>query len=222
MKTYLKAINELNQVAIQVNGKDELKRFSLSDTRWCQDRNAGRRKWTIKKGEVYQFEFGKNFVPEMSYEHRGLVIGVNKKMLYVLPIFSYDGSKKDHKEAVHYTDNPNSKSDLYLLKASENSFITRDSVLKLNDLRSISINRILYQQNQGRMDITSDTYKMIESLVLRKYFQQHCFEYECMKKSLEEEQSKNIALQQHIDELTKELAILKANQSIQISPNQTS
>ena len=26
----------------------------------------------------------------MSYEHRGLVIGAKQKLLYVLPIFSYD------------------------------------------------------------------------------------------------------------------------------------
>lgn len=47
----------------------------------------------LKKGEIYQFEFGKNYKPEMSYEHRGLVIGVKQKLLYVLPIFSYDPAK---------------------------------------------------------------------------------------------------------------------------------
>ena len=31
-----------------------------------------------KKGEIYQIKFDKNYQPEMSYEHRGLVIGVKK------------------------------------------------------------------------------------------------------------------------------------------------
>ena len=62
----------------------------------------------VKKGEIYQFEFGKNFVPEMSYEHRGLIIGVNKKLLYVLPIFSYDPKK--HLDVYHRLENPESKS----------------------------------------------------------------------------------------------------------------
>lgn len=77
----------------------------------------------------------------MSYEHRGLVIGVNKRLLYVLPIFSYDPKK--HSDVYHPQDNPKSKSDLYLLKSSDYSFIQHDSVLKLNDIRTMSINRIL-------------------------------------------------------------------------------
>ena len=28
----------------------------------------------VGNDEIYQFEFGKNFVPEMSYEHRGLIL----------------------------------------------------------------------------------------------------------------------------------------------------
>ena len=43
----------------------------------------------VRKGEIYQFDFGKNYIPEISYEHRGMVIGVRKKLLHVLPIFSY-------------------------------------------------------------------------------------------------------------------------------------
>lgn len=58
---------------------------------------------------------------------------------------------------------------MFLLKASEFSFITHDSVLKLNDIRTASVNRILYQQN-GRIPPSSDTYKQIETLVLQKYF----------------------------------------------------
>ena len=49
-------------------------------------------------------EFGKNYKPEMSYEHRGLVIGVKQKLLYVLPIFSYDPAK--HPDVYHLADNP--------------------------------------------------------------------------------------------------------------------
>lgn len=100
----------------------------------------------LKKGEIYQFEFGKNYKPEMSYEHRGLVIGVKQKLLYVLPIFSYDPAKHPDVSPPP-TYNPSSKSDMFLLKTSEFSFINHDSVLKLNDIRTVSINRILYQQN---------------------------------------------------------------------------
>lgn len=103
----------------------------------------------------------------MSYEHRGMIIGVKKKLLYVLPIFSYDSNK--YPDVYHPTDFPNSHSDMYLLKNGEFSCIKHDSVLKLNDIRTVSINRILYKQD-GRINPSSDTYKQITSLVLQKYF----------------------------------------------------
>lgn len=168
MKEYLKAQNKTNETLLgNAYSLDELERFSKSDYRWADNRIKPFRHQIVKKGEIYQFEFGKNYIPEMSYEHRGLVIGVKQKLLYVLPIFSYDPHK--HPDVYHPIDHPDSKSDLFLLKVSEFSFITHDSVLKLNDIRTVSVNRILYQQN-GRVPPSSDTYKQIETLVLQKYF----------------------------------------------------
>ena len=145
LNEYLKAQNKTNEIIIANNfTSNELDRFSASDFRWADNRTKQFQHRQVKKGEIYQFEFGKNYKPEMSYEHRGLVIGVKQKLLYVLPIFSYDPAK--HPDVYHHIDNPASKSDMFLLKASEFSFINHDSVLKLNDIRTVSINRILYQQ----------------------------------------------------------------------------
>ena len=168
MNEYLKAQSKTNETIVTgIFNTDELDRFSKSDFRWADNRNKQFQFRTVKKGEIYQFEFGKNYVPEMSYEHRGLVTGVNKKLLYVLPIFSYSPAK--HSDVYHPVDHPESKSDLFLLKNQDFSFLTHDSVLKLNDIRTVSINRILYQHT-GRINPNSDTYKQIESLVLQKYF----------------------------------------------------
>ena len=176
MKEYLKAQNKTNETVLgNVYSSDELDRFSKSDYRWADNRTKPFRHKIVKKGEIYQFEFGKNYIPEMSYEHRGLVIGVKQKLLYVLPIFSYDPLK--HQDVYHPVDHPDSKSDMFLLKNSEFSFITHDSVLKLNDIRTASVNRILYQQN-GRIPPSSDTYKQIENLVLQKYFPSFYHDYE--------------------------------------------
>ena len=108
-------------------------RFSKSDYRWADNRFKNFKHKTIKKGEIYQFKFGKN---------------------YVLPIFSYNPDK--HIDIYHPIDFPLSKSHLFLLKNSEFSFITHDSVLKLNDLRTVSVNRILYQQ-KGFLSPSSST-----------------------------------------------------------------
>lgn len=100
---------------------------------------------------------------------------MKQKLLYVLPIFSYDPIK--HSDIYHPIDHPDSKSDMFLFKNSEFSFITHDSVLKLNDIRTVSVNRILYQQS-GRISPSSDTYKQIEKLVLQKYFPDFYHDYE--------------------------------------------
>ena len=127
------------------------------------------------------------------------MIGVKRKLLYVLPVFSFDPTK--HTDVYHPVYFPTSKSDMFLLKSSEFSFISHDSVLKLNDIRTVSINRILYQHS-GRIDPSSTTYKEIETLVLRKYFPSFLRDYEQNNKTVE---SQN----EQISTLIKEKSVLK-------------
>ena len=208
LKEYLKAQSKTNEIIVSNAVKpDELDRLSKSDFRWADNRKKSFQHRSVLKGEIYQFEFGKNYIPEMSYEHRGLVIGVKQKLLYVLPIFSYDPKK--HTDVYHPVDFPASKSDLFLLKSSDFSFISHDSVLKLNDIRTVSINRILYQQN-GRIDPASDTYKQIESLALIKYFPDFFYDYEQDKKSIESLNDQIAALADDKKNLENENEKLKA------------
>ena len=187
MKEYIKSIVKTGELVISGNLENkEIERAARADCRWADNIEKNFQKRQIKKGEIYQFEFGKNYVPEMSYEHRGMVIGVHKKLLYVLPIFSYDPIK--YPDVFHPVDNNQSKSDFYLLKSEEYAFIQHDSVMKLNDIRTVSINRILYQQRNGRMDINSDTYKAIEELVIRKYFPGFLYDMKRMILKCEEQE----------------------------------
>ncbi|MBU5428777.1 hypothetical protein KQI22_01685 [Kineothrix sp. MSJ-39] len=220
MNEYLKAQNKTNQIIIANNfTSNELDRFSASDFRWADNRTKQFRHRQVKKGEIYQFEFGKNYKPEMSYEHRGLVIDVKQKLLYVLPIFSYDPAK--HPDVYHPTDNPTSKSDMFLLKASEFSFINHDSVLKLNDIRTVSINRILYQQN-GMIAPISNTYKQIEQLVLQKYFPGFYYDYNQFQQKavfLEKQQKENDAALKELTSKNEELKEQIAALQEQLAPN---
>lgn len=223
MKEYLKAQNKTTETVLgNTYSPDELARFSKSDYRWADNRTKTFRHKIVKKGEIYQFEFGKNFIPEMSYEHRGLVIGVKQKLLYVLPIFSYDPLK--HPNVYHPIDYPDSKSDLFLLKNSEFSFITHDSVLKLNDIRTVSINRILYQQS-GRISPSSDTYNQIEKLVLQKYFPGFYHDFEqslqtvaSLNEQLKEAINNNNALEAENEQLKAELKTL--HNQVSVSKNE--
>lgn len=208
MREYIKNITKMNDLILKGTlGNDEIDRFSKSDYRWADNKRKSFATRKIKKGEIYQFEFGKNFVPEMSYEHRGLVIGVNKKLLYVLPIFSYDSQK--HSDVYHPVDNNTSKSDLYLLKKADYSFIQHDSVMKLNDIRTVSINRILYQQKDGRIDINSTEYKVIEELVLKKYFPSFLYELRTCTSDKEQLETKNRELEQQIIDLENKIKELE-------------
>lgn len=176
MKKYIQSITALNNATLNNDSPDDIERCAESDIFWARNKNKRLLDRKIKKGNIYQFEFGKNYVPEMSYEHRGLVIGVSGKLLYVLPICSYNSSKEEHKTAYHST-NPNTKSNYYLLKQSDHSFLTHDSVLKLNDIRTVSIARIKYKQNNGYLDPNSNTYKEIEKIVFSKYFYKYSYDY---------------------------------------------
>ena len=98
---------------------------------------------------------------------------------------------------------PECKSDWYLLKASEYNFIKHDSVLKLNDLRTVSVNRILYHQKDGKIEVSSEMYKCIEKLVITKYFPTFMYEFEqfceqntILKKKCEEQESTIEAMKQ--------------------------
>lgn len=61
MKEYLKAQKKTTETVLDnAYTPDELDRFSRSDYRWADNRNRSFRHKTIRKGEIYQFEFGKN------------------------------------------------------------------------------------------------------------------------------------------------------------------
>ena len=147
-------------------GNDEAERIGKSDYWWACGKHKNYYSRVISKGDVYQFDFGKNLEPEMSYEHRGLVIGKSGQLVYVLPIFSYISGK--HNDIYNPKTNPKGK--LYLLESRTYAFLKHDSVLKLNDIRTVSTKRIMYQQTNGHINIKTDAYAEIEELAFSHYF----------------------------------------------------
>ncbi len=196
MKKYIESITKLNQLTLSTS-EDEVNRYSESDIYWATNKCGKYVNRKIVKGAIYQFEFGKNYVPEMSYEHRGLVIGQSGRLVYVLPIFSYNATRYISEPPCHLIDNPNSKSDYYLLKSSEFSFLSHDSVVKLNDIRTVSSLRIKYS-HFARIDPASDTYKFIEKNTFIKYFGNIAYEYEQLKKERDALSKKLVELEEKI------------------------
>ena len=189
MKEYIRSIHATSKLILdKIIDSTEIERFSKSDTRWAKWRLKDfDRKTKFKKGTVYQIDFGKNFVPEMSYEHRGLVICANKQLLYTLPIYTYRPNKKN--DIYHPVDNP--KGNCYLLKASDYPFIKHDSLLKLNDLRTVSTKRIIFEQKSGYMDPNSDEFNRILELVISKYFPTFMYEYRELQSKVADYESRH-------------------------------
>lgn len=201
MEKYIKSISALNAATLSNNNIDDINRCAEADIFWANNKNKKLLDRVVKKGSIYQFEFGKNYIPEMSYEHRGLVIGISGKLLYVLPICSYNPEKKEHRAAYHPIDNPNSKSNYYLLKEKEFSFLKHTSVLKLNDIRTVSVARIKYKQDNGYLNPKSDTYKKIEEIVFTKYFNDYAYNYNRLVNENEQLKNKVAELQNQIERL---------------------
>lgn len=193
MKKYIESISRLNTVALSATD-DEIDRCAEADIFWSQHKEGNTNIRSVRKGGIYQFEFGKNYKPEMAYEHRGLIIGISKKLLYVLPIYTY---KPDPKEEppLHIQDNPHGNSIFYLLKKQEYTFLRHDSVIKLNDMRTVSRSRIKYAHNAA-ISPSSSTYAFIENRAFRHYFPSISYAYDQLK----EEHAKAM---QEIDRLQK-------------------
>ena len=222
MEKYIKSITALNDLALQLksSNQNELDRFAESDIFWSVNKSKPSSR-NVSKGTIYQFEFGKNYIPEMSYEHRGLVIGVSGKLLYVLPICSYNAKHADHRNAYHPVHNPTSKSHFFLLKSSEFAFLKHDSVLKLNDIRSVSFSRIKYRQPNGFMDPKSSVYQCIEKIVFSKYFFNYSFQYDKLTienqrltSQLQQLQSEKQAAEEKLQALRKLVAHVETDAEI--------
>ena len=205
MKKYIKSITALNKLTLSTKNSDEIDRYAESDIFWAANKKKTVQNRFVKKGDIYQFEFGKNFVPEMSYEHRGLVIGISSKLLYVLPICSYDAELPEHRDVIHPIDNPESSSNYFLLKGKDYSFLSHDSVLKLNDLRSVSISRIKYKHKSGHISTSSATYRAIEYYAFSKHFPAYSYKYNKLKKQNDKLQKNVSFLQATLDDIIKML-----------------
>lgn len=64
MREYIRNITKTNDLILNGTlGNDEINRFSKADYRWADNKRKSFQTRKIKKGEIYQFEFGKKLCP---------------------------------------------------------------------------------------------------------------------------------------------------------------
>lgn len=117
-------------------------------------------------GDVCWIEFGNNFKPEMSYKHMGIIIRKFDKMYFVIPITTISLNNNLMATAYHPLDNPTGNDSYYKLKASDFSFLQHDSVLKISEVKGVSVKRIKSRCSS----IEQTDLQLIEKRVLARYF----------------------------------------------------
>ena len=62
---YLDSINKTNEVIKSLSGEEEIGRIAKSEQRWTSSKQSKEnfKRLKVKIGEIYQFDFGKNFIP---------------------------------------------------------------------------------------------------------------------------------------------------------------
>ena len=167
MNSYLSAINKINTLIINNTiSIKELRKISESIIGWARFKQHNASTMNPKIGEIYMLDFGINYDKEMSYIHRGLVIGVKGQLIHVLPIFSYNS---DIHSGFLYNDGSNKTGNLYFLSPDDYPFIQHDSVVRMDIICTLSVARIK-KKFSYRFDIHSDKYKTITQQVFINYF----------------------------------------------------
>lgn len=124
---------------------DEINKISFSLKNYSIAKRTGfRYKTKIRKGDICRIDLGFNVEPEMSYQHMCIILGKHNHLYQVCPITTLNSTNKFHMNAFHPIHNKSGNKNFYLLKQTEfSSFLAHDSVLKCEDIRSISEKRIL-------------------------------------------------------------------------------
>lgn len=125
-------LDEINKIAFALRNYSNAKRTGFSY------------KTKIRKGDVCRIDLGFNVEPEMSYQHMCIIFGKHNHLYQVCPITTLNPSNKFHRNAFHPIHNKLGNKNFYLLKQIDfPMFLAHDSVLKCEDIRSISEKRIL-------------------------------------------------------------------------------
>ena len=108
----------------------------------------------------------------MSYRHMGIVISKSSKYLYVLPITGYKSDNNIFKLNVEHV----------LMKVQNFEFLTKDSVVKLKDVRCIAVNAIDFKTDLvGKIDVNGEFFKLIKRKCFESIFNEYAYELDKLK-----------------------------------------
>ena len=98
----------------------------------------------------------------------GLIVRAKGKYLYTLPITTLSINNPAHTSAYHPVLNPNGFREFALMPASEFPFLTHDSVIKLNDIKTVSTKR--FKRKISHINPNNDFFKKITTMAFSQTY----------------------------------------------------
>ena len=172
LSSYLKIVHKLIEIGSKMS-MVEMARFTNSIDHWIKNRPANKKSRHCSEGTIIEAEFGLTYKTETPYRHSALVIKEYPNKVIVIP----STSKSDYWDnAFHPLSNPNGNKEYFRVTTTDG--FDHNCVLVMNDLKTISKNRII--STCGRMDALSEdcVYKQIRKLLLNDIFSEEVNEYE--------------------------------------------
>lgn len=188
LSSYLKIVHKLIETGSKMS-MVEMARFTNSINHWVENRPANKKSRHCSEGTIIEVEFGLTYKTETPYRHSALVIKEYQNKVIVIP----STSKSDYWDnAFHPLSNPNGNKEYFRVTTTDG--FDHNCVLVMNDLKTISKNRII--STCGRMDILSENciYKQIRKLLFNDIFAEEIKEYEdkisTLKSSIQDDKEK--------------------------------
>lgn len=172
LSSYLKIVHKIIEIGSKMS-MVEMARFTNSIDHWIKNRPANKKSRHCSEGTIIEAEFGLTYKTETPYRHSALVIKEYPNKVIVIP----STSKSDYWDhAFHPLSNPNGNKEYFRVTTTDG--FDHNCVLVMNDLKTISKNRII--STCGRMDTLSEDciYKQIRKLLLNDIFSEEVNEYE--------------------------------------------
>lgn len=171
LSSYLKIVHKLIEIGSKMS-MVEMARFTNSINHWIENRPANKKSRHCSEGTIIEVEFGLTYKTETPYRHSALVIKEYQNKVIVIP----STSKSNYWDnAFHPLSNPNGNKEYFRVTTTDG--FDHNCVLVMNDLKTISKNRII--STCGRMDILSENciYKQIRGQLLNDIFSDEIEEY---------------------------------------------
>lgn len=156
---YIHARREFAKVVDEKNFEGNL----ISEANWLlrnQLTSCETLGFEIRQGDVCFIDFGQAYINEIGFQHFGLILSINQKKAFVIPMTS---NEIQYRTAYDEIENPTGKK--HLMRIGCLPGMAKPSVLFLNDCKYINTARII--DVKAHLSITSPCFKQIKKRIIK-------------------------------------------------------